>query len=55
MRFLKRPNSLAQPAGGIELETFVAQKKQNLAVDDGEYQTSRHSPVRGRGSLAGDI
>ena len=38
-----------------ELETFVAQKKQNLAVDGGEYQTSRHPQVRGGGPLAGDL
>jgi hypothetical protein len=38
-----------------ELETFVGQKKQNLAVDGGEYETSRHSPVRGGRPLSGDL
>ena len=38
-----------------ELETFVGQKKQNLAVDGGEYETSGHPPVRGGGSLCRDL
>ena len=38
-----------------ELETFVGQKKQNLAMDGGEYKTSRHPQVRGGRSLSGDL
>lgn len=38
-----------------ELEAFVGQKKQDLAMDSGEYQPSRHSPVRSRRSLPRDL
>lgn len=38
-----------------ELETFVGQKKQDLAVDSGKYKTPRHSLVRRRRPLSRDV